>query len=86
MASSNPPTTYLVLWACVLGACSGSEKRFPLREPLWRDTDLDPRAVPCERRPTEKDPAHVACAPEKYVSPLVWDGADNSVFRGDSRM
>ena len=62
MASSNRPTTYLVLWACVLGACSGSEKRFPLREPLWRDTDLEARSVPCERRPTEKDPQHIAAA------------------------
>src|SRR5262249_44219029 len=24
---------------------------------------------------------HVACAPEKYVSPLAWDGLDNTIFR-----
>jgi hypothetical protein len=60
MASSNHRTVCLLLWACALGACSGSEKRFPLREPLWRDTDLDPRSVSCEKRPTEKDREHWA--------------------------
>ena len=45
-------------------ACS-SEQRFPLREPMWRDTDLNPVR------------AHVA----RYESPLYWDGADNLFFR-----
>lgn len=49
--------------ACV--ACSSSERRFPLREPMWRDGDLDPVH------------AHVA----RYDSPLYWDGADNLFFR-----
>ena len=52
-----------------------------MREPLWKDTDLRSISVPCERRATEKEPNHVACAPEPYVSPLIWDGLDNSVFR-----
>jgi hypothetical protein len=69
------------LLACALVGCGGGERRFPLREPLWRDTDLDPVTVRCARRPTPKDAKHVACAPEPYVSPLAWDGIDNSIFR-----
>ena len=53
---------FIVIAACV--ACSG-ERRFPLREPMWRDTDLNPVH------------AHIA----RYDSPLYWDGADNLVFR-----
>jgi hypothetical protein len=37
--------------------------------------------LPCHRAPNEKDPEHVACAPEPYVSPLAWDGIDNMLFR-----
>jgi hypothetical protein len=68
------------LTLAVTAGCAG-ERRFPVREPVWQDTDTRPIAVPCERRPTEKEPNHVACAPEPYVSPLIWDGLDNSVFR-----
>jgi hypothetical protein len=70
-----------VLALAVMAGCAHGERRFPLREPLWKDTDTRPIAVACERRPTEKEPNHVACAPEPYVSPLIWDGLDNSVFR-----
>jgi hypothetical protein len=72
------------VWAVLgwmLAACAQTEARFPLREPLQRDTDLEPVYVSCSERPTKKDPKHEACAPEPYVSPLVWDGLDNSVFR-----
>ena len=63
-------------------ACNGSdERRFFLREPVWRDTDLNAVSVACEKRASEKDPNHMSCAPEPYVSPLAWDGIDNSVFR-----
>jgi hypothetical protein len=68
------------LAALTLG-CSSGERRFPLRDPLWQDGDLRIVSVPCEARPSEKDPKHVACAPRPYVSPLAWDGIDNSVFR-----
>ncbi|HEY2370225.1 MAG TPA: hypothetical protein VGH87_27705, partial [Polyangiaceae bacterium] len=54
---------FIVFATCV--ACSGGERRFPMREPMWRDTDLDPVR------------AHVA----RYDSPLYWDGADNLFFR-----
>ena len=65
----------------LLAGCGGSVRRFPLRDATWRDTDLDPISLECERRPTEKDPAHVSCAPEPYISPLAWDAADNTLFR-----
>jgi hypothetical protein len=65
------------LWA--LG-CAASP-RFPLKDPLWVDTDLKPVSAECEERPSDEDPKHVACTPEPYVSPLAWDAADNSVFR-----
>ena len=66
-------------------ACAG-ERRFPLRDPLWQDTDQRPVSVDCEEQPTDEDPHHLACAPEPYVSPLAWDGADNSIFRPFARV
>jgi hypothetical protein len=78
--------TSLVLFAAFtlavgLAGCGGGARRFPVRDATWRDTDLDPVTVACEKRPSEKEPGHVACAPEPYISPLVWDGADNIFFR-----
>ena len=58
-----------------------STARFPLREPMLRDTDLREVAIPCRSQPTAKDPHHVSCAPEIYQSPIIWDGVDNMVFR-----
>jgi hypothetical protein len=63
----------------LLGCTSAA--RFPLREPMSRDADLLAVAVPCRSQPTNKDPHHVSCAPRMYESPIVWDGADNIVFR-----
>ena len=65
-----------------LSACaSGGEKRFPLREPMWHDTDLASVRVACRKEPSAKEPHHVACAPEPYDSPVYWDGADQLFFR-----
>ena len=64
-----------------LVACGSSERRFPLREPMWRDNDLASVSVRCHRAPTKKEPHHVTCAPEPYDAPLYWDPADNSLFR-----
>lgn len=71
-----------VFAALSLGAlqCSG-DRRFPLRDPLLVDTDLQARSVECRKSPTKDDPEHVSCAPEPYESPLAWDAADNSLFR-----
>lgn len=73
----------LLLGALGALACGGGERRFPLRDPLWLDTDQRPVAIDCEER---DEPGHVSCAPEPYVSPLAWDGADNSIFRPLSRV
>jgi hypothetical protein len=70
----------------LLATACGGERRFPLREPLWRDTDLQAVSVPCTARPSDEDPGHIACAPEPYESPLAWDGADNMVFRPFTRV
>ncbi len=75
------PTAAVALLAASLAACATAERPFPLKAPLWLDTDLKPVAAPCRPEPTKSDPGHVSCAPEEYVSPLIWDGADNLVFR-----
>lgn len=67
--------------ALALGACAPSERRFPLTAPMWRDTDLRSVTVPCHAEPTPKDPHHVSCAPEVRDASLIWDGADNMLFR-----
>jgi hypothetical protein len=66
-------------------AC-GAAPRYPLRAPLTTDTDQRAVSVPCETRPSDDDPEHVACAPEPYVSPLAWDAVDNSIFRPLARV
>jgi hypothetical protein len=61
--------------------CSAGERRFPLREPLWQDSDLRPVRARCHAAPTPKDPGHISCAPDSRELSDVWDGADNSFFR-----
>ena len=68
----------LMAYAC---ACASTERRFPLREPVWRDSDLDPVYARCHGEPKPADPGHVSCAPEPYDASIYWDGADNLVFR-----
>lgn len=65
----------------VAAAGCATDRGFPLRDPMSVDTDLRPVSVACRPSPTPKDPQHVSCAPDVYVSPLIWDGADNMVFR-----
>lgn len=50
--------------AAPLAGCGHAPGRFPLRAPLWRDPDEVPFAP----------------APPEYVSPMVWDVGDQSVF------
>src|SRR3954470_10293054 len=82
--ASNRAMRFLTT-ACLAAATSAlgcaSRPPFPLRAPMTRDTDLEPTHVDCAKRPNDKDPNHVACAPEPYVSPLAWDGLDNTIFR-----
>src|SRR5271154_1991353 len=72
-------------WLCfsvlIASGCSAATRDFPLRDPMTVDTDLRPVNVACRRSPTLKDPKHISCAPDVYVSPLNWDGADNIFFR-----
>jgi hypothetical protein len=69
-----------------LSLACGAVPPYPLRAPLVADTDRTPVNVDCETRPSEQDPGHVSCAPEPYVSPLVWDAVDNSIFRPFARV
>jgi hypothetical protein len=72
----------LLALACV-SACASSARRFPLRAPFTRDTDLDSRSVPCRPDPKAAMDAsgHRLCRPEAYDSSFAWDAADNIVFR-----
>jgi hypothetical protein len=72
------PLLFLVLAAA---DCASTDRSFPLREPMTVDTDTRPVTVACRVSPTPKDPHNVSCAPDVYVSPLIWDGTDNMVFR-----
>jgi hypothetical protein len=68
-----------ILWAS--GCATAGERPFRFADPVSHDDDLRSRSVPCRVAPTDDDPKHVSCAPKEYVSPLIWDGADNLVFR-----
>jgi hypothetical protein len=71
----------------VTAACGSSAlRKFPLAPPMAADTDRAPVKLPCRKEPTPKDANHVSCAPEVYVSPLAWDGVDNSIFRPLARV
>ena len=47
----GPLLALLCMSAAALPACSGSERRFPLRDPIWKDSDLKPVKASCPRRP-----------------------------------
>jgi hypothetical protein len=79
--ASDARAPLLVVAAVALAAGCAGPARFPLREPMATDTDRTPVAVPCHAEPTPKEPDHLACSPAVYVSPLAWDGVDNSIFR-----
>jgi hypothetical protein len=67
--------------ALALTGCAHAERRFPLREPLWRDTDLAPVWVPCHREATKQDPHHLSCAPVARYNAYMWDIFDSLLFR-----
>jgi len=73
----------MLFFLCALCAagCAASDRAFPLRDPITVDTDLRPVAVACRASPTPKDAHDISCAPDVYVSPLIWDGTDNILFR-----
>jgi hypothetical protein len=59
----------LALLTIPLAGCGASVRKFPLRDPLWRDDDQKPFKGPIE----------------EYWSPLAWDAADQTIFRPVSR-
>lgn len=64
-----------------LVACGKEEPaKFPLKAPFTRDTDLELVNVPC-RSVEDDEGSRFVCMPKEYISSLVWDGADNMVFR-----
>ncbi len=72
----------LACLALALTACATVDRPpFPLRPPIWRDTDLDAVTVPCHREGDKHDPHHLSCAPRVDEITTMWDGADNMVFR-----
>ncbi|MEP7121539.1 MAG: hypothetical protein ABJE95_11535, partial [Byssovorax sp.] len=85
--TSRATAGLVATFALALGvsACASQPRLFPLRDPLWKDTDLRSVTVPCRAAPTEKEPKHISCAPEEYVSSFAWDAADNTLFRPLSR-
>ncbi len=86
--SSLAAARLLAVAAITLGAsaCASQPRLFPLRDPLWKDTDLRSVTVPCRAAPTPKEPGHISCAPKEYVSSFAWDAADNTLFRPLSRV
>jgi hypothetical protein len=75
MTHPRIPRTHVVarfaaVAALALGAsaCASQPRRFALSEPLWKDTDLRSVTLPCRADPTPKEPKHISCNPEAYVS------------------
>jgi hypothetical protein len=71
----------VVALALLSSACGAHQPLFPLRAPMWKDTDLPPVSIRCHAEPTEKDPKHVSCAPKPWDGTLYWDGAEQMVLR-----
>ena len=67
--------------------CASTGGHFPLRQPIWRDPDMHPFNAPCrpDPDPPKDQPKHQLCLPETYESPLMWDAANNTVFRPIAR-
>lgn len=81
MARSS--TFGLVSVAALSLGCASGVRRFPLRDPMWADTDTRPFSAPCHA--DKDDPKKKICMPEPYESAFLWDGANNMVFRPVSR-
>ena len=73
----------LVVLAAGAPACSADARRFPLRDPLWRDADLAPVPVAC--RPDGAGAGRRRCAPAPSTSSALEDAADTTVLRPVAR-
>jgi hypothetical protein len=80
------PLRSLLFVLLAASGCAATDRAFPLRDPVSVDADLRPVTLGCRPSPTPKDPHNISCAPDVYVSPLIWDGTDNMVFRPLSEM
>lgn len=77
-----------VLAASSVVGCGAELRRFPLQEPLWKDTDTQSVAFECvaDEDPPKDAPNHQVCLPESYESPFGWDVADKVLFRPLTRI
>ena len=73
----------LFLLAACAPACGAEARRFPLRDPIWRDTDLAPVSVAC--RPDRDAGGRPRCAPARSTSSALQDAADATVLRPVAR-
>jgi len=62
-------TSVRLVLFCLVSSCATSIPHYPQREPLRNDDDRQPFAP----------------APREYVSPFIWDGADQMLFRPVAR-
>lgn len=73
----------------LVGCGAPSIRRFPLKAPMTRDTDLEPVRIACRPDPDGKPDKNgvkaAACLPEAYESPFAWDGANQMIFRPVAR-
>ena len=71
-----------VVASTLLLGCGASSPRYALAPVVTRDQDLDAIAHACKKNEKGEE----ECSPELYVSPFVWDGVDNTLFRPLSRV
>src|SRR5438067_13789266 len=76
----------LLLLLVLPSGCSSGTRRFPLKAPLARDSDLNPVYVACREENDKKEGKKKVCTPEPYESPFAWDGANQIAFRPLARV
>lgn len=74
---------WLASLVALAGCAAAPTVRFPAREPMLVDDDTKPWRAACG--PDIRDPKKTTCLPPEYVSPFVWDGADNMIFHPVTR-
>jgi hypothetical protein len=77
---------FLLIATLIETTACASSRPFVAKAPVTVDTDMQSVSIPCRPAPTDSDPKHMSCAPEDYVSPIIWDGIDNLLFRPASEV
>jgi len=92
-AVNSPRGTRIASWLGLLAGlgasalgCSSDLRRYPLKLPLTRDTDLDAVYVPCHDEEDKEKGTKKVCTPAPYESPFAWDGANQIAFRPLTRV